>query len=276
MEQKSRSPDPSASRPRQVLCMKWGTMYGPEYVNRLYASVRRQVSGPLRFVCLTDDSEGIREEIETHPCPEIEIPEPWRNTTWRKMALYLEPASLSGLEGEWLFLDLDVVVTGRLDPLFDYEADHPFVVMQNWTQRGKGIGNTSVFRFRMNTHGYLLERLLDDFPHYLERYRNEQTFISREIDSLQFWPDAWCVLFKVHCVPAWPMRLWRTPAIPEGARVVAFPGSPNPPDALQGKWPEKRWRKRLYKKIRPASWIDTYWTRSEELLAQESRESTED
>ncbi|MDR6215099.1 hypothetical protein QE399_002788 [Paracidovorax wautersii] len=31
----------TASAPaRHVICMKWGTKYGPEYVNRLYAMVR--------------------------------------------------------------------------------------------------------------------------------------------------------------------------------------------------------------------------------------------
>ncbi len=30
---------------RHILCMKWGTKYGPEYVNRLYAMVRRPGSG---------------------------------------------------------------------------------------------------------------------------------------------------------------------------------------------------------------------------------------
>ena len=33
------------SEPRIVLCMKWGTKYGPEYVNRLYGMVRRHLSG---------------------------------------------------------------------------------------------------------------------------------------------------------------------------------------------------------------------------------------
>ncbi|WP_231370123.1 hypothetical protein [Thioalkalivibrio sp. ALE16] len=273
MEQSAQTPAHGVRR-KQVICMKWGSLYGPEYVNRLYAAVRRQTSGPLRFVCLTDDATGLRPEIESHPCPEIDLPEPWCNTGWRKMTLYLDPASLSGLEGDWLFLDLDVVVTDCLDSFFEFEPEHPFVVMQNWTQPGKGIGNTSVFRFRMGVHGYLLERLLGDFDHFREQYRNEQTFISREIDSLRFWPDEWCALFKVHCVPAWPARLWRTPTIPEGARVVAFPGSPNPPDALEGKWPEKRWRKRLYKQIRPAPWIETYWARAEEALAEEEAEAT--
>jgi hypothetical protein len=29
---------------RNVICMKWGTKYGPEYVNRLYAMVRRHLT----------------------------------------------------------------------------------------------------------------------------------------------------------------------------------------------------------------------------------------
>ena len=43
--------------------MKWGTKYGPDYVNRLYAMVRRHLSGDFKFVCLTDDSKGIRSEV---------------------------------------------------------------------------------------------------------------------------------------------------------------------------------------------------------------------
>ena len=45
---------------RNVICMKWGTKYGPEYVNRLYAMVRRHLTGDFRMVCLTDDPTGIR------------------------------------------------------------------------------------------------------------------------------------------------------------------------------------------------------------------------
>ena len=47
---------------RHIVCMKWGTKYGPEYVNRLYAMVRRHLRGDFHFVCLTDDAKGIRAE----------------------------------------------------------------------------------------------------------------------------------------------------------------------------------------------------------------------
>ena len=50
----------SEQNTKNILCMKWGTKYGPEYVNRLYGMVRRHLSGDFNFVCLTDDSQGVR------------------------------------------------------------------------------------------------------------------------------------------------------------------------------------------------------------------------
>ena len=59
---------------RVVLCMKWGTKYGPEYVNRLYAMVRRHLRGDFEFVCLTDNDEGVRSEVRCLPIPSLELP----------------------------------------------------------------------------------------------------------------------------------------------------------------------------------------------------------
>ena len=40
-----------------MVCVKWGALYGAEYVNKLYRGVRRQLSIDLapRFICFTDD-----------------------------------------------------------------------------------------------------------------------------------------------------------------------------------------------------------------------------
>ncbi len=58
---------------RHILCMKWGTKYGPEYVNRLYAMVRRHLSGDFKFVCLTDDGNGVRPEVTCLPIPPLNL-----------------------------------------------------------------------------------------------------------------------------------------------------------------------------------------------------------
>ena len=54
---------------KQVICMNWGTAYGADYVNRLYSMVSRNVTGPFRFVCLTDNVKGIRPEVQCGPLP---------------------------------------------------------------------------------------------------------------------------------------------------------------------------------------------------------------
>ena len=251
------------TEPKQIICMKWGDAYGPEYVNRLYATVRTQTTGDLRFVCLTDDRTGIRPEVECFDCPTIDLPWPYNHAGFRKVSLFRKSEDLFGFAGNWLFIDLDVVVTGPLDDFFTFKPERPFVVMQNWTQPGKGIGNTSVYRFRVGAAPFLVTRLEQNFQEIKAKYNNSQTFISREIGDIAFWPDEWCQLFKVQCIPPFPLRLWKEPVIPEGCRIVAFPGRPNPHEAAKGKWPEKKLYKRFYKRIKPARWIDAIWEAAE-------------
>lgn len=105
---------------RHILCMKWGTKYGPEYVNRLYAMVRRHLLSGFRFTCLTDDPRGIRSEVECQPIPALDLPEGIPERGWNKLAAF--SADLYGLRGTALFLDLDVVIVGGLDPFFDHPA----------------------------------------------------------------------------------------------------------------------------------------------------------
>lgn len=244
---------------KQVICMKWGTLYGAEYANRLYSMVRKNITGDLRFVCLTDNPEGICKEVECHDCPEVEILEPYNRFGWRKLSLFATSDNLFNLTGEWLYLDLDVVITKSLDTFFTYEPEKPFIVMQNWTQPGMRIGNTSVYRFRVGADAYLLENLLNKHESILNEYPNSQTYISQNVKELTFWPDDWCALFKVQCVPPWPQRFWKSPYLPPRAHVIAFPGVPNPHQAKRGEWPVKKTWKKLYKHIRPTPWINEYW-----------------
>jgi len=242
---------------KQIVCMKWGDKYDATYVNKLYAMTSRNIGDDFRFVCLTDDTTGINENIECMECPVIAIPQPFCNVGWRKITLWMR--TLANMEGDWLFLDLDIVITGSLDAFFEFGPEKSFIVMRNWTQPGQDIGNTSVYRFRVGSHPYLYENLIENHEELTRRFRNSQTYISRTVKEISFWPDEWCILFKTHCVPPMPQRWWKEPALPPNTRVVAFPGSPNPDEAVAGEWPAK-WYKKIYKHIRPASWINRYWT----------------
>ena len=130
----------SASAPqRHIVCMKWGTKYGPEYVNRLYAMVRRHLHGDFNFVCLTDNANGIRPEVQCLPIPPLDLPAGIPERGWNKLASF--SADLYGLRGTALFLDVDVVVTGPLDEFFTHPGE--FLIIHDHKRPWRVTGNSS-------------------------------------------------------------------------------------------------------------------------------------
>lgn len=250
---------PSASVPVCVVCMKWGTLYGPEYVNKLYGMVARHLSRSFRFVCFTDDDTGIREEVECQDMPFVQLEPPYDNRPWRKLGL--QRSSLPGVEpGETaLFLDLDVVIVGSLDPFFEYPGD--FCIIHNWTHPDRIVGNTSVFRFVVGKQVDVVHRF-DTAPveFWAGKYDKEQSFLSHSLgpERMTYWPAEWCISFKRHCLPRWPRNFWSEAEAPTDARIIVFHGHPNPHEALAGEWPAPLY-KRLYKHVRPVQWIGDHW-----------------
>lgn len=239
-----------------IVCMKWGTRYPASYVDCLWSMIRRNTSRPTRLICYTDDPLGIDPAVETHPLPPIRLPERVMWKPWRKISLW-QP-ELPGVSGDVLFLDLDVVITGSLDPFFDYAPSESFCVIENWTQLGSKIGNTSVYRFRVGAHAYLYDRLQAEPEVVLAEHRNSQTYISRTINSKTFWPAPWCVSFKHSLMPRWPWNFVQTTLLPPETRVVCFTGKPDPDEARDGRW-EAPWYKKFYKYVRPTPWIGHHW-----------------
>jgi len=239
-----------------VICMKWGERYGADFVNRLYNSIQRNTQRKTRLVCFTDDRTGINENVQCEPIPEINLPPELIFTPWRKLTMWKYP--LADLEGDILFLDLDLVITGSLDDLFDYEPGR-FCVIRNWTQPKAGIGNTSCFRFPAGKYTHIFDDLLTKRAEILGKYRIEQLYISREIDDMVFWPTIWCASFKHTLLPRWPMNFFKTPRLPKDTRIVAFTGKPDQDEAVKGRWPVKAWYKRAYKYVKPTPWITEHW-----------------
>lgn len=239
-----------------VVCMKWGRRYGPEFVDRLYSAARRNMAGDLRFICFTDDASGVRAEVECRPLPEITIPERVAWTPWRKLSLWRAPlADISG--GDVLALDLDLLITGPLDDFFRYRPGE-YCVIENWTQKGEGIGNTSCFRIPVGRYREIFDRFDADPEAVLRTWRIEQQYISALIPQQVFWPAEWCLSFKHSLVPPFPLNWIKPPSLPGDARIVAFTGQPDQDAAAEGRWPAPI-HKRFYKHVRPSPWINDHW-----------------
>lgn len=237
---------------RVVLCMKWGTKYGPEYVNRLYAMVRRHLRGDFRFVCLTDRSEGILPEVQCLPIPPLDLPPGIPERGWTKLTTF--EADLHGLQGTALFLDLDVVIVDDITPFFEQPGE--FLIIHDWKRPWRITGNSSVYRFRLGAHADMLAYFRTHFEQVRAEVRNEQAYLSNFLHQqgrLSYWPKEWCISWKYHCIPRFPTNYWRTPAPAPGTRIIIFHGVMNPPDALAGR-NNGNWRH-----AKPAPWIADHW-----------------
>lgn len=237
-----------------VICMKWGRKYGPEYVNILKRMVGRNLSLPHRFVCFTDDASGLEDGVEVRPLPVCRVPDRPEIQAWRKISLFTP--QLADLQGPTLFLDLDVVVTGPLDPFFSH-APGRFCIIHNWTHPDRRVGNSSVFRFEAGGFPYVFDEYNADPDKVANENRNEQIYVTARIDAKDgavWWPDDWCRSFKKHSLPkGFLRRVFEQAKLPEGTRVLVFHGDPNPPEAA------RNWVYKGHHVMRPARWILDYW-----------------
>jgi len=222
---------------RQVVCVKWGQLYGPEYVNRLYGMVSRHLAAPFRVVCLTDDAQGIRPEVECFPLPELGVPHPQRTRgKWRKQVLW--GREVPGLHpGTALFIDLDSVIVGPLEDYFTIGSPQDVYVARNWARPMQRLGQTSVFRFPVGGNAHLLDNFRADPQGIADKYQFEQHYVTASVTGgIHFWPEAWTRHFRLHCLPPVPLRYFVPARLPAGSRIVTFPGGPNPDDVVLGRW----------------------------------------
>lgn len=104
------------------------TQYTADHVNIWADMVRRNITMDHTIACVTDMSEGIDPSVEIIPLPQdfvdVRIPTWGENAPQclRRLAMYAPNASDTFGE-RFVSMDLDVIICGNLDPLFDVPED---------------------------------------------------------------------------------------------------------------------------------------------------------
>jgi hypothetical protein len=168
-----------------------------------------------------------------------------------------------------LFLDLDLVIVDSIDDFFELPGKF-LIIRDDDLFRHKplrklnpardrflhSVGNSSVFRYDIGQHADILEAYLADPAAATAAYEISQQFQSAQLARtglLAYWPKGLCVSFKNDCVPRGPASFWRDPAVPAGAKIVVFAGTPKMSDVLEGgghKW---------YRRIGNVDWLRRAW-----------------
>lgn len=245
---------------RVVLCMKWGTLYGADYVNVLYNAVRENLTGDFRFVCLTDDAAGLLPEVETFAIPDIGLERRhWYHGAWPKLSVF--SADLHGIKGRALFIDLDMVICGPLDSFFSYGEGIVALDSAPWRYRNSAPRTmTAIFGFDLGAHSYLIERLQVDRDRLIARYDIEQDFLHSEARAIGYWPQDWVKSYKYHMRRPLGLDRFLEPAAPQkSVKILCFHGKPRPIDLIRP--PKGNWDRFPHYGRGQVSWMVDYWVR---------------
>lgn len=253
-----------------IVTIKWGKKYNYDYVNKLYRGILRNSSKAIKFYCFTENYNNIDDSIICLPLPTTKLEGIYENVHHNYCWLYktagLSKNNLADLEGKRVFFfDLDVIITGNLDSLFEYPLFQDFYIINDWNTNGDHVGQASFFSFVVGTLGYLTDDFEKNHNKIMQKYNTaSQEYLSdmvvQKYGKLNFWPDELIRSFKYHCLPYWFLRTCIKPSIPNNSRIVVFHGNPNMEQAIEGVWEEDMpIYKKVYKNFLPCKWIENYW-----------------
>ncbi len=215
-----------------VVCVKWGPKYISQYVNVLNSMLKRHLTVPYEFHCITDDVRGLDPNIKTLMLPK----DPWIKTWWSKLWMFGEKFPL---QGNILYFDLDVIIHKNIDNLFTHDPGK-FMIIRDFNRcRVKEwmYSNSSVMRWEAGKMNYLYEEFVANHNKIMSRHHGDQDWITqRAKQDINHWPDEWIRSYKWEMIGYKDTKLRqnnkfifrRPPKIEENNSVAVFHGEPKP------------------------------------------------
>ena len=215
----------------------WGDKYSPEYVNRLHRGLRRNLTRPFRFLLMTESSRDIALPflIERYPIPD---PDLCTKDCFARLRMF-DPAWQKSLNlvGPIVCIDLDVVITGNCDQLFDRQE--PLVVLQGANAANPCPYNCSVFMLWPGTNPEVWSEFsleaAQGIPHY--GFPDDQGWLHALVPGAAAWRVGPSSGIYAYRKPQWPP----SDRLPADARIVAFPGRRDPSHFQHLGWVKEHW-----------------------------------
>jgi hypothetical protein len=216
-----------------VLCLKYGTKYSADYVNKLYNMTQRHLTVPHRFVCFTENSTGLNPNIEIRSLPHDSSIKGW----WWKTFLFKADHFAKGDVN--LFFDLDIVIVNNIDKL----VTHPGTFL-GFEDPGKIYSrtsrlNSSVMRWSSGEYSDIWQTYLTDRQQSRGLHGDQDWIWRLHQNAIAFYPDKWIQSYK------WQVRSHselqrfgavqkfkdvKNPTIDPETSILVFHGTPNPED----------------------------------------------
>jgi hypothetical protein len=220
--------------PIDCACLIHGSVYGWDYVERLYNMLSRQMSAGIRLHVYTEHDRKVPAHMIKHELKDYKISGP-RKAWWYKLQLFNHKHH----QGPLLYFDLDTVITDRIDWITHQNLNYfwaPRDFKRLWRPNHQGI-NSSVMWWDTRKYQDIWQQFKQqDFALLQRRYPGDQDFLSDVItqDRRRFLDEKLIRSWKWECLDnGWDFkrRKYNNPGTGtrlDGAGVLIFHGKPNP------------------------------------------------
>jgi hypothetical protein len=217
----------------------WGTAkYTPSYVERLHAGLRRNLQQPFRFLLMTerDRRDKFSDGIERHAIEDLHLTN-IKGCFVRLRMFDKDWQRRRNLDGPIVNMDLDVVITGSLDEVFN--RVEPIVLFSGANSANPCPYNNSVYMFQAGAHPELWDDFSLDVLGKLPKYEfpDDQGWFWYRLRYPATWQVGASSGIYAFRKPGWPLG----DGLPALAKLVAFPGHRDPSQFVSLPWIRQHW-----------------------------------
>lgn len=227
----------------------WGSKFPIEDVNKLAAGVKRHIKQPYRFACINDKGFPAFSDDVHHswPIPDTHLTKVkgcfarlrMFDLGWQRSYPFHEmyQEMIGAIPDKLVNIDLDTVITGSLDVLFD--RPEPLVIMQGANTANPCPMNGALMMLRPGAHPEVWNDFSLDKAAKVpfHKFPDDQGWIWHKVPNAKGWTCG-----PMHGVYVYQKRGWpvETVHLPQGARLVTFINR-DPSQLMHLDWVKEHW-----------------------------------
>lgn len=219
-----------------VVTWWWGDRYDVEFIERLAAGLKKHLHQEHQLIVVSGRPGVSWVGIKVVPIPNPELTKD--RGCFARLRMFDPGWQESIGAGERIAcIDLDVIVTGELDPLFN--RPEQFVILQGANAANPCPYNGSIWFLRKGYRPDVWSDFSIEAASKIKKYEfaDDQGWFWHKMPDAAGWkvgPTSGIYAFKK---PAWPQG----DDLPKDARLVVFPGWRSPEKFTALPWVQKHW-----------------------------------
>jgi hypothetical protein len=211
-----------------------------DYVNHLYAGIKRNTTVEFKFHCFTDDETDIIPQVICHKLPNNRL-----TGWWNKLWLFSNELPIENGQ-RVMFFDLDTLITGNIDDILNYSCPNDMIGLKNFYHPTRFASGLMMWKHGTQTH--IWEKFLDDPIKAQQSCRDgDQEWTERYLKSFTLWQEEF-----PNCVYSYKQSCGK--GLPATAKIVCYHGTPSIIQSftetvknsngvwLPQQWPKEYWR----------------------------------